>query len=341
VDLDRFLATNDEAWRRLAVLVAKARRSPKRLSEAELAELVGLYERTSTHLSLARTRYADPGLNARLSRLVAGAGSTIYGTRPRTLRGAARFFTRTFPAALWRVRWFLLAAAALTFVPAALVGGWFAAHPGELGAISSDAERAAMVKAGTDYYSAQPSVVFASQVFTNNVRVALLAFGVGILFCVPSAYVLVSNGTRLGEFVAVFLSVGKGGEIFGLLIPHGFIELSAVVVAGASGLRLGWTLVDPGDLSRPDALADEGRRSVVLVFGAALMLVVAGLIEGFVTGSALPTPLRIGLGLAVGFAFWTYAWVFGRRAAAGGFTGAMGEGEGAWSGLAAKRLAAR
>lgn len=339
VDLDRFLATHEATWGRLAELTARASRSPRRLGEDDLSELVHLYERTGTLLSLARTRYGDPGLNARLSRLVAAAGAVIYGTRPRTLRGAGRFFTHTFPAALWQLRSFLALATALTFAPALVVAAWFAAHPAALEAVASPAERAAFVQAGTDYYSAQPSAVFASQVFTNNVRVALFAFTAGIAVCVFTAYILVTNGLRLGEFVAVFVSVGKGPQLFGLLVPHGLIELSAVVVAGAAGLRLGWTVVDPGDAPRVDALAAEGRRSVVLVFGAAAMLVVAGTIEGFVTGSALPTAVRIGVGLAVGGSFWVYAWTFGRRAAALGLTGALGEDDSGWRGRPARRLA--
>jgi len=340
VDLDRFLASNEASWQRLATLTRKAGRSPRRLSVEELDELIDLYERTSTLLSLARGRYDDTGLNARLSRLVAGAGAVIYGTRPRTLRGVVRFFSQSFPAGLWRIRMFIGIAALLTFAPALAVAAYFAANPAALEAVASSAERAAYVRAGTDYYSAQPSAQFASQVFTNNVRVALLAFTSGIAVCVFSVYILVMNGLSLGQFVAVFVSVGKGSELFGLLVPHGFIELSAVIVAGGAGLRLGWAIIDPGDLPRPAALAVEGRRSVVLVFGAAAMLLVAGLIEGFVTGSALPTAVRISLGVAVGLVFWSYAWVYGRRAAALGLTGAIGEDDTGWTGRPARRLAA-
>jgi len=331
VDIDRFLLANEATWQRLAALTSKAGRTAGRLPAAELDELVSLYQRTGTHLSYARSAFADPGIDGRLSRLVAAAGAVIYGTRPRTLRGVGRFFTRTFPAALWHVRPFLLAATLLMFVPAAVVAVHLSGDRAALDAVSSPAERAAFVKAGTDYYSAQPSAQFATQVFTNNVRVALLAFSTGILLCLFTGLVLLSNGSHLGQFVAVFVAAGRGGELFGLLVPHGVIELSAVVVSGAAGLRLGWTIIDPGDRRRPDALAEEGRRAVALVMGAAAMLLVAGTIEGFVTGSALPTPIRIGLGLGVGAAFWLYAWSFGRRAAAEGRTGAIGETDPAWS----------
>ena len=331
MDIDRFLLANEATWQRLAELTRKASRSAARLPAGELEELVTLYQRTGTHLSYARTAFGDPGLTSRLSRLVADAGGVIYGSRARTLRGVVRFFSRTFPAALWHVRPFLVAATALMFVPAAVVAVHLSTDPVALEALASPAERAAFVQAGTDYYTAQPSAQFASQVFTNNARVALLAFSVGIAFCLVTALVLAVNGTNLGQFVAVFVDAGKGAELFGLLVPHGVIELSAVVVAGGAGLRLGWTIIDPGDRRRAAALAEEGRRSVALVMGTVAMLLIAGLIEGFVTGSALPTPIRIGLGVAVGAAFWFYAWAFGRRAAAEGRTGAIGEADAAWS----------
>ena len=331
MDIDRFLLANEAAWQRLAVLTSKAGRSAKSLPAEELDELVSLYQQAGTHLSYARGAFGDPGLESRLSRLVAAAGGVIYSVRPRTLRGMARFFSRTFPAALWHVRPFLVAATLLTFAPAAVAAAHLSSDRAALDALASPAERAAFVRAGTDYYSAQPSAQFASQVFTNNVRVAVLVFSAGIVVCLFSALVLVSNGTRLGEFVAVFVDAGKGTELFGLLVPHGVIELSAVVVAGAAGLRLGWTVIDPGDRRRAMALAEEGRRSVGLVMGVAAMLLVAGVIEGFVTGSTLPTSVRVGLGLSVGIAFWLYAWAFGRRAAAEGRTGAIGEADAGWA----------
>jgi uncharacterized membrane protein SpoIIM required for sporulation len=117
--------------------------------------------------------------------------------------------------------------------------------------------------------------------------------------------------------------------------------LSAVVVAAAAGLRLGWTLIDPGDRRRPRALAEEGRRAVTLVMGAAAMLVVAGIIEGFVTGSSLPTWARVGIGVAVEVAFVFYVLVYGRRARAEGLTGALGEVDVGWAVRPTRRLAAK
>lgn len=324
MDLDRFLAVNTPTWNRLAELNDRAGRRPGRLSGAELDELVLLYQRVSTHLSFARSAFGDPALTARLTRLVATAASVVYGTRPRTLRAAGRFFTRTFPAALWYIRPYLLGSLLFLLVPAFASGIYLGHDKVAMDAYQSPAEQAAYVKAQSGYYSAQPSAQFASQVFTNNVRVAVLAFALGITIAGPP-FVLALNGAGIGAVVAVFHHAGRQPFLWGLLLPHGLIELTAVVVAGAAGMRVGWTLVDPGDRPRGRALTEEGRRSIAVVMGTAAMLAVAGTIEGFVTGSALPTAVRVGIGVAVEAAFLGYAVTFGRRAAREGFTGALGE----------------
>lgn len=330
MDIDRFIVLNTPTWERLSHLTRHAGPKASHLSAAELDELVRLYQRVSTHLSYARTTFADPGLTNRLTRLVASAGAIVYGSRPRSLRTFGRFFTTSFPAALWYVRPFLAVSAILTFLPAAAVAIWLSHSHHSLDVVAPAARRAAYAKAENGYYSAQPSALFATQVFTNNVFVAILAFSAGILLCGFTAYVLVKNGIMLGTVLAIFGDAGQSAHLWGLLLPHGLIELTSVVIAGAAGLRLGWTIIDPGDRPRLRALAEEGRRSVVLVLGVVCTLAVAGTIEGFVTGSALPTAVRVSIGVAVEVAFLAYAWVFGRQAAAAGFTGALGEQEASW-----------
>ena len=113
----------------------------------------------------------------------------------------------------------------------------------------------------------------------------------------------------------------RTGLFFGLILPHGLLELTAVFVACGLGLKLGWTVVDPGGRTRSQALAEEGRALVAGALGLALVLFVSGLIEGFVTPSGLPTAARIGIGVVAELLF--LAWVFGpgRRAVLAGVTG--------------------
>jgi uncharacterized membrane protein SpoIIM required for sporulation len=327
MDIDQFLARNTLTWNRLDHLTGRASGGVRRLSGAELKELISLYQRTASHLSYAQSNFNDAGLTARLSQQVAASGAIIYGSRPRSIRAAGLFFTRTFPAALWRIRWFVAISAALTFGPAVAVGGWLANSPRAVDASAPAAVRQAYVNQDfAAYYSSQPAAAFATEVYTNNIRVAALAFAGGILVCIPTAYLLVTNGAGVGQAAGLFAAAGQSAKFWGLILPHGLLELTSVIIAGAAGLRLGWAVIDPGDRTRSTAIAEEGRRSVVIVMGVVLTLLVAGIIEGFVTGSALPTVVRVGIGVAVEAAFLVYAVGLGRAAAGEGFTGALNEG---------------
>jgi uncharacterized membrane protein SpoIIM required for sporulation len=326
VDIDRYIATNGPVWARLAELTGRAQRGVGRLSASELDELVRLYQRVAGHLSYAQTYYRDPALTARLTGLVARAGSVVYGTRPRTLRAFAHFFTVTFPAAVWHTRWFVAVATLATLLPALGFGLWLAGSTAAVEAAAPPAVREAYVNRDFEaYYSSAPAAQFASQVFSNNVVVAFQAFALGVLFCVGTMYVLILNGAGLGVALGLFAAVGQQPKFWGLILPHGLLELTSVFVAGAAGLRLGWTLIEPGDRPRLDALAEEGRRAVVVVLGLVAAFLVAGTIEGFVTGRPWPTWLRVGIGVVAEAGFLAYVFVLGRRAAARGLTGALGE----------------
>lgn len=326
MDVDRFITTNQASWLRLEHLTGAAGGSGARLSPDQVDELVQLYQRASTHLSHARTQDADPALVARLTTLVATSRGVLYGTRARSLAGVARFFTTSFPAAVWHARRFVVASALLLLVPAIVVGVWLARSDVALEASAPDAVREAYVEDDFEaYYSSAPAAEFATAVTVNNIQVGFLAFATGIFLCVVTAFILVNNGANVGQAAGLFAAVGQQPKFYGLILPHGLLELSAIIVAGGAGLAIGWAIVDPGDRSRAEALAEQGRRSAVIALGLMFAFIVAGIIEGFVTPSGLPTSMRVGIGAAVFIAFWTYVVVLGRRGAALGYTGAFGE----------------
>lgn len=260
-----------------------------------------LYQRVSGHLARARGAYDDPGLHARLTRVVADANAAIYGGRPRTRTSLRRFAGETFPAELWASRRFLAVAGASLLVPAIAVGWWVQGSEQALDAAIDPAQQAAMLESAfVDYYSQAPAEQFSTLVLTNNIRVSLVAFALGCLLCVPGVLVLAFNGFNVGAVGGLFVDAGDPGTFFGHIAPHGFLELTAIVVTAAAGLRVGWSVVAPGDRRRGDALAAEGRAAVVLVLGCVPVFVVAGLLEGFVT----PAPLPLALRALVGFVAW-------------------------------------
>lgn len=236
-----------------------------------------------------------------------------------------RFFALTFPGAVWRGRRFVAVAAALFVLPALAVGAWIGTSDAALEATAPPEVREAYLEEDfEDYYSSEPAAQFATSVTVNNIRVAILAFAAGIALCLGAAWVLVFNGANVGVAGGLFVAAGEAPRFFGLILPHGLLELTAVVVAGAAGIQMGWAIIAPGDRTRPAALAEEGRRAVVIVLGLFVAFVVAGAIEGFVTGSGLSTTVRVGIGVAVELAFVLYVVVQGRRAEALGETGLLG-----------------
>ncbi|MDQ6784705.1 MAG: stage II sporulation protein M [Actinomycetota bacterium] len=325
MNIDRFLAENRPTWDRLGALTIGARRR-RDLSGAELEELVALYQRTSGHLSHAQVAFPDPSVLSELSVLVSGSSAVIYGARSGRRPAVGTFLTTTFPAAVWHVRRLLLLATALTLGPALAVGLWIANSSAARSSSAPAAVRQAYVNHDfAAYYSSEPASAFATEVYTNNVRVSAEAFASGVAFGIPSALLLVQNGASIGNAGGLFAAAGQQDKFWGLILPHGLIETTSVILAGAAGLRLGATVIDPGDRTRGTALAEEGRRTVVLLIGVVLTLAVAGAIEGFVTGSGLPTVVRVGLGVAVEVAFLAWVGLLGPRAAEAGYSGRLGE----------------
>jgi uncharacterized membrane protein SpoIIM required for sporulation len=157
-------------------------------------------------------------------------------------------------------------------------------------------------------------------VFTNNVYVAAQEILFGFLL-LPGIYVLYQNALNVGVAGGLMAANGRTGEFFGLILPHGILELTAVFIACGLGLKLGWTVIDPGGRARATALAQEGRALVVGALGLVVVLLTSGFIEGFVTPSQLPTWLRIGIGVLAETLFLIWVFVFGRRAFQAGITG--------------------
>ncbi|MET7556782.1 stage II sporulation protein M [Streptomyces albidoflavus] len=319
MDLDVFVAAHEAEWRRLETLLRR-----RRLTGPEADELVSLYQRATTHLSLISSAAPDPQLTGRLTRLVARARSKVTAPRRARARDLTGFLAHDFPAALYRTRTWWAPTAVASLLVAALIGWWVATHPEVRSAIAAPAELRELTRPGGDYeayYSSHPATSFAAQVWTNNAQAAALCLVLGAFLCLPVVAVLLLNMVNIGVGIGLMASAGRGDTFLGLLVPHGLLELTAVFVAAGTGLRLGWTVIDPGPRRRRDALAQEGRAALGMALGLALVLLVSGVIEAFVTPSGLPTWARITIGTAAEAAFLVYVYAVGGRAARAGRTG--------------------
>ncbi|HZG04479.1 MAG TPA: stage II sporulation protein M [Streptomyces sp.] len=320
MDLDVFVTAHRAEWDRLEELLRRRRR----LTGAEADELVVLYQRTSTHLSLIQSTAPDPALTGRLTSLVARARSAVTGARRATWRDVARFFTVGFPAAVYRARHWWIPTALLSTLVAVLIGWWIGTHPEVQSAIAAPQQLRELTRPGgqyESYYSSHPAASFAAQVWTNNAQAAAVCLIFGAFLGIPVLWVLWQNMLNVGIGIGLMTSAGRLDTFLGLILPHGLLELTAVFVAAGTGLRLGWTVVDPGPRSRRSALAEEGRAAIGMALGLAAVLFVSGVIEGFVTPSGLPTWARITIGVAAELAFLAYVYVLGARAVRAGEAG--------------------
>ncbi|WP_327367766.1 stage II sporulation protein M [Streptomyces sp. NBC_01217] len=320
MDLDVFVTAHRTEWDRLDHLLHRGRR----LTGAEADELVELYQRTATHLSLLQSSAPDPLLTARLTQLVARARSTVTGTRRASWRDATRFLTAGFPAAVYRSRHWWIPTAVFSVLLAAVIGWWIGTHPEVQSAIAAPDDLRRLTSPGGEYetyYSSHPAASFAAQVWTNNARAAAMCLVLGAFLGIPVIWILFVNVLNLGVGIGLMSSAGRLDAFLGLVLPHGLLELTAVFVAAGTGLRLGWTVIDPGPRSRRSALAQQGRAAIGMAIGLALVLFVSGVIEGFVTPSGLPTWGRITIGIAAELAFLAYIYILGSRAARSGDQG--------------------
>ncbi|WP_432544448.1 stage II sporulation protein M [Kineococcus sp. SYSU DK002] len=321
MDVDAFRAVHEHEWTRLRRLVSR-----RTLDGDEADELVVLYQRTATHLSALRSAQSEPVLLDELSTLLVKARARLTGSRYTAWRQLVHYATRGLPAALWRLRWWTTGTFLFTTVLAVVAGVWIAGNPtAQASVFGSDEEIRQLVESDfAGYYSEYGNAAFAGRVWTNNAWVAATCVALGIAG-VPVVVALAVNALNVGLQGGLLIDNGRGELFFGLIAPHGILELTAVFVAAGAGLKLFWSWVSPGPRSRSVALATEGRAMMGVALGLVFVLFVSGVIEGFVTPSGLPTWARVGIGVLAGVVFWSYCLLLGRPAARAGETGDLEE----------------
>lgn len=316
IDIDAYVAAHSHEWARLEELLRDRRRTG-----ATSDELVDRYQQAATDLSVIRTSAPDAQLVSYLSSLLGRARVAMLGTRVTRWQAFGRFFTHQFPAALYRLRWWWLGCFAGNAIVLAVMMWWLGDHPEVEQSLLSQAQIDELVRNDFEnYYSEHAAGSFATQVWVNNAWVSALCIALGILG-LPVLYLLFNNIANLAVVGAIMTRHDRGDLFWGLILPHGLLELTAVFVAAGVGLRLFWSWIEPGGLTRGAALAQAGRTAITVAMGLVVVLLVSGIIEAFVTPSPLPTWARIGIGVTAELVFFAYVFVVGRAAVRSGATG--------------------
>lgn len=297
-DINQFLLRRQENWKRLEILVSIAEaQGLSRFSAEEVREFGILYRRVSSDLVTARAKTANAEILEYLNDLVARAYSQVYRARRFRPQDIITFFTVDFPRLFRHSSKYLAIAAALLL--AATTFGWHLNQYDPAGAyymlppglVKQIPQMREMWRGQTGHaVDFNLMSITSSWLMTHNIGIGLVAFSGGILLGLPTLWAMVQNGLMLGILGEAMSRPDTALVFWSLILPHGVIELSAIVVMGASGFMIAGALLAPGQRSRRDALVERGRLAVLLALGGAVMLVIAGLIEGFITPPAFIPP---------------------------------------------------
>jgi uncharacterized RDD family membrane protein YckC len=281
-------------WREFAGRLTRAQqRGLAALPEQEVSDFAARYRELTTDLARLTTASRGREVDALLylNRLVAAGHNLLYRERPVAARSVWRYLTRVVPDEVRRSAWPIGLAALLMFGPAVVAYVAVVREP-ELAtrfippSMIDRATRGVERAKNGDGYIPDPGLfrpVMATSIIANNVQVTYAAFAGGIFAGLGTVTILVSNGIDLGGVLGLYQSKGILPLILAFVAPHGVLELTAICIAGGGGLLLGSALLIPGALTRREALVVRGRRAINLVAAATLLLIPAGLLEGFVS----------------------------------------------------------
>ena len=309
--------TTQNAWQRLEDLLKLLDASSlKRLGREEVRELGHIYRRTASDLAIARAESRDPRLVNYLNSLVIRAHGRIYRADAQGGKRIRLFFTQELPRTFrrtWRYT-FLSFAVFMVFSIVGFVGTRYDPDFSEVVGVSPQF-REMNIETHTRWWESlnEANQAGASMIMTNNILVTIYTFAYGATFGIGTLLYLAYNGAMIAAVVALTYRAGYGNELVTFMVGHGVVELSCIFIAGGAGLLIGSAMIMPGDLTRADALKTRGMEAVRLMIGVAILLVVAGTIEGFISPAVIDPRIKYGIGAITGVAMFSYLLFVGRE----------------------------
>ena len=318
MNVDKFYQSRREEWEVLSHLLDSGQQDLRRLSPQDIERLASLYREASSDLALAKRDFPNHQVTRYLNQLVARAHALLYQGEPLALRRLWEFVAAGFPRLFRETAVFTLAAFLMFLVPALAAGIGIALDTDSaqwlLPASVQDLIPIVEDKSLWIDIPIEERPYTSSFIMRNNIQVSFLAFASGITGGILTFYILVQNGLILGGLLGLTSQHSVGWDLANFVIGHGVIELSVIFMAGGSGLMIGWAILRPGLMRRRDALAQAARKAVWLMSGAAPMLVIAGLIEGFISPSeTIPPPVQWAVGIGTGILLYSYLLLAGRE----------------------------
>ena len=314
---DQFINNRKNAWQRLEDLMTLLdTTSLRRLHREEVRELGRIYRRTASDLAIARAESRDPRLINYLNSLVIRAHGRIYRADAQGTRQIRNFFAREFPRTFretWRYTAFAFAVFAI-FSVIGFVGTKLDPEFSELVGVPAGF-RELYIETKTHWWEDlnEANQLGASRIVTNNIQVTIYTFAFGAMFGVGTLFFLAYNGLNIASVVALTYRAGFGNDLMTFIAGHGVIELSCIFMAGGAGLLIGSAILMPGDLSRADALKTRGRSAVRLMVGVALLLIIAAIIEAFISPAPIDPRIKYSIAAITGISLYSYLLLAGRK----------------------------
>ena len=314
---DHFIEKHKTAWQRLEDLLKLLDSSSlRRLHREEVRELGRIYRRTASDLAIARAESRDPRLINYLNSLVIRAHGRIYQADVQSGSRLKQFFRNDFPQTFRRT-WRYTAVSFGVFALFSAIGFLGTRYDPEFSELMGvpPAFRELYIENKVHWWEDlnEANQIGASRIMTNNVQVTIYTFALGALFGVGTLYSLAFNGAVNAAVLALTYRAGYGNELLTFMAGHGVIELSCIFIAGGAGLLIGSALLIPGDLSRADALKSRGKDAIRLMMGVAVLLVVAGIIEGFISPAPIRPAIKFSIAAITGLALYSYLLLAGRE----------------------------
>ncbi|REJ75733.1 MAG: stage II sporulation protein M [Acidobacteria bacterium] len=315
----RFINDRKNHWKRLEELLSKTEgvSGLRMLPRAEVRELGELYRRAASDLAIARAESRDPKLISYLNSLVIRAHGKIYRAEGQGANLIWKFISYELPTIFRETFAFTFTAFAI-FTVCAFASFYLCLY--DQGFIDTLGVGQAQMFAQSDIRwwedLNQANQVGSSEILTNNINVAFLAFAFGASLGIGTIYILAFNGLFIGGVLGACYKASPAfaGELAAFMVGHGVVELSCIFIAGGAGLMIGYSIFNPGEYSRIDSLKTYGLKAVKLAVGCAIFLVIAGVIEGFLSPSNLPVYVKTVTGVATGAAMFSYLLLAGRKA---------------------------
>lgn len=315
--MNRFLDLHKDNWRRLEDLLDMQKVSGLRgLSRIEVREFGELYRRAAADLAIARAETRDPKLINYLNSLVIRAHGRVYRAESQGANLVWKFFAEEFPRT-FRANWRYMALAAGIFFGAAIFGFVAAlidpdfTHFVALSGVTDE------IRSGNKWWLNlnEANQIWAGFIMSNNILVTFRAFALGALLGVGAFYDIAFFGAHVGAVFGASYNLNPpfAAELGTFVVGHGVIELSTVFFCGGAGMMIGYAIINPGELTRVQALKKKGIEAARIVVGCACFLVIAGIIEGFLSPSDLPPAVKVATGVGTGIAMYSYLFFAGRR----------------------------